>query len=348
MTRLDRELLRRLPKAELHCHLDGSVRPQTLLELGREYGVAMPRHDAESLRRFMLVEDARNLEEYLERFDVTLSVLQTAEALERVTYELLEDAARDGVRYMEIRYSPVLNVRRGLSLGETIEAPLRGIARAERETGTIGRLIVCAIRTMSPDVSMELAQLAVAYKRKGVVGFDLAGAEAENPASLHAKAFDYVRQHDMACTCHAGEGDDASSIRQAVHVCGANRLGHATRLFEDDSLAEYVNDRRIALEICLTSNVQTRVTPTYEAHPLRRYFDRGMNVVLNTDNRLMSGTTLTDEYEHAANRLGFDFDELARIALNGFESAFLPYEERQRLVLDAVREIGLLREEVTA
>lgn len=348
MTRLDRELLRRLPKAELHCHLDGSVRPQTLLELGSEYGVAMPRHDAESLRRFMLVEDARNLEEYLERFDVTLSVLQTAEALERVTYELVEDAARDGVRYMEIRYSPVLNVRRGLSLGETIEAPLRGIARAERETGTIGRLIVCAIRTMSPDVSMELAQLAVAYKRKGVVGFDLAGAEAENPASLHVKAFDYVRQHDMACTCHAGEGDDASSIRQAVHVCGAHRLGHATRLFEDDSLAEYVNDRRIALEICLTSNVQTRVAPTYEAHPLRRYFDRGMNVVLNTDNRLMSGTTLTDEYEHAANQLGFDFDELARIALNGFESAFLPYEERQRLALDAVREIGLLREEVTA
>ena len=347
MPRLDRELLRRLPKAELHCHLDGSVRPETLLELGREYGVAMPAPDAESLRRFMLVEDARNLEEYLERFEITLSVLQTAEALERVTYELLEDAAHDGVRYMEIRYSPILNVRRGLDLGETIEAPLRAIARAKRDFGTVGRLITCAIRNMSPDISLELAHLAVAYRRQGVVGFDLAGGEAGNPASAHVKAFEYVRGHDMACTCHAGEGDDASSVRDAVHTCGAHRLGHATRLIEDDSLTEYVNDRRIALEICLTSNVQTRATQRYEEHPLRRYFDRGLNVVLNTDNRLMSGTTLTDEYEHAATHLGFDFDELARIALNGFESSFLPYEERQRLALDAVREIGLLREEVT-
>jgi adenosine deaminase len=346
MPSLDRSFLRRLPKAELHCHLDGSVRPETLLELGREYGIAMPRTDAASLREYMLVADARNLEDYLERFEITLSVLQTPDALERVTFELLDDASRDGVRYMEIRYSPILNVRRGMALGETIEAPLRAIARAQQNGGTIGRLIVCAIRSLPPDVSLELAQLAVAYRGKGVVGFDLAGAEAGNPASLHARAFDYVRQHDMACTCHAGEGDDAESVRQAVHACGAHRLGHATRLYEDDSLAEYVNDRRIALEICLTSNVQTRAAPAYEAHPLRQYFDRGMNVVLNTDNRLMSGTTLTDEYAHAATRLGFEFDELARIALNGFESAFLPYEERRRLVDDAAREIARLRSEV--
>jgi adenosine deaminase len=346
MALISRELLRRLPKAELHCHLDGSVRPQTLIELGREYAQPMPRPDAESLRQYMIVSDARSLEDYLERFEVTLSVMQTADALERIAYELAEDAASDGVRYLEVRYAPILNVRRGLELGETIEAPLRGLARAERELGIVGRVIVCAIRNMSAELSLELSRLAVSYRGRGVVGFDLAGGEAGNPAALHAAAFAYAREHDLACTCHAGEGDTASSVRQAVHTCGAHRIGHATRLIEDESLVEYVNDRRIALEICLTSNVQTRAVRDYASHPFRQYFDRGMNVVLNTDNRLMSGTTLTDEYVHAATQLDFDFHELTRIALNGFESAFLPWEERRRLIADVRQEVDRLHREV--
>jgi adenosine deaminase len=337
------ELLRRLPKAELHCHLDGSVRPQTLIELGHEYKQVMPRHDAESLRDFMRVDDARNLEDYLERFDVTLSVMQTADALDRIAYELAMDAAHDGVKYIEIRYAPVLNTKGGLELGEAVEAPLRGIERAARDGGAMARVIICGMRHMTPDVSMELSHLAVAYKHRGVVGFDLAGGEHGNPASTHAQAFAYAREHDLACTCHAGEGADASSVRDAVHICGANRIGHATRLIEDESLTQYVNDRRIALEICLTSNVQTHAVESYAEHPLRRYFDRGMNVVLNTDNRLMSGTTLTDEYLHAANTLGFTFDELCEIALNGFASAFIPWEERERLSAEARAEIAQLR-----
>lgn len=346
MAAITRELLRRLPKAELHCHLDGSVRPQTLIDLGREYGLPMPRPDAESLREYMIVSEARNLEEYLERFEITLSVMQTAEALERIAYELAEDASRDGVRYLEIRYAPILNVRRGLDLGETIEAPLRGLARAEREFGVIGRVIVTAMRNMSPELSLELSRLAVGYRGRGVVGFDLAGGEAGNPAALHAAAFAYAREHDLACTCHAGEGYGAASVRQAVHVCGAHRIGHATRLIDDESLLEYVNDRRIALEICLTSNVQTRAVSDYASHPFRRYFDRGVNVVLNTDNRLMSGTTLTDEYVHAAKDLDFDFAELSRVALNGFESAFLPWEERRDLIADVQRELRQLSAEI--
>ena len=342
MPQIDRDLLRRLPKVELHCHLDGSVRPATLLELGREQGVAMPGATADEIREHMIVRDAHNLEEYLARFDVTLSVMQTEAALERIAFELAVDAADEGVRYIEARYAPVLNIRGGLSLGAAVEAPLRGLARAEREKGVVGRVIICGIRNMSPEVSLELARLAVDYRKRGVVGFDLAGGEANHPASLHAKAFEHARCNDLACTCHAGEGDGAESVRQAVHVCGASRLGHATRLIEDESLTEYVNDRRIALEICLTSNVQTRATESYETHPLRRYFDRGLNVVLNTDNRLMSGVTLVDEYEHAA-RLGFGFDELATMALNGFESTFLPYEERRVLADRARAEIAALR-----
>jgi adenosine deaminase len=340
------DLLRRLPKAELHCHLDGSLRPATMLELAEERGVTMPASDAESLREYMTVSDARNLEEYLERFAVTLSVMQSESALERVAYELAEDAAHDGVRYLEVRYAPVLNVREGLSLEQAVEAPLRGLARAEREHGVIGRVIVTAIRNMSPGVSQELAELAVAYRHKGVVGFDLAGGELGHPARAHARAFEYARSHDLACTCHAGEGDGPDSVRQAVHVCGAHRIGHATRLIEDTSLTDYCNDRRITLEICLTSNVQTRVAPSYELHPFREYFDRGLNVVLNTDNRLMSGVTLTDEYVHAAQSLGFGFDELAQVTVNGFESCFLPYEERMRLVSRVQSEIATLRKAV--
>jgi adenosine deaminase len=289
------------------------------------------------------VDDARNLEDYLERFAITLSVMQTEPALERIAYELAEDAARDGVRYLEVRYAPVLNVREGLSLEQAVEAPLRGLARAEAEHGIKGRVIVTAIRDMAPSVSQELAELAVAYRHRGVVGFDLAGSEAGNPAKAHRNAFEYARCHDLACTCHAGEGDGADSVRQAVHECGAHRIGHATRLIEDTSLTDYCNDRRIALEICLTSNVQTRAADSYASHPFREYFDRGLNVVLNTDNRLMSGVTLTDEYVHAAEALDFGFDELARVALNGFESCFLPYDERVQLIAEVQHEIAALR-----
>ena len=335
MTVIDRELLRRLPKAELHCHLDGSIRPATLLDLAREYAADMPRGSAAELREYMIVRDARNLEDYLARFDVTLSVMQRADALERIAFELAEDAHREGVWYLETRFSPVLNIRQGLDLPDVVEAVGRGLARAERELGIVSRVIVCSLRHLDPGVSLELARLAVAYRERGVIGFDLAGGEAGNPASRHVGAFDYARSHDLACTCHAGEGDGASSIREAVHTCGANRVGHGTRLFEDRSLMEYVNDRRIPIEVCLTSNVQTRATDTLASHPARQYFDAGLNVVLNTDNRLMSGTTLTDEYHHAATALGFTLPELARVALNGFESAFLHWPERVKLVARA-------------
>ncbi|HJR65471.1 MAG TPA: adenosine deaminase [Gemmatimonadaceae bacterium] len=340
---ITRELLRVLPKAELHCHLDGSVRPETMLELAREYGQRMPVDDPDALREHMVVKDAHNLEEYLERFTITLSVMQRAEAIERIAYELAADAARDGVRYLEVRYAPVLNIREGLSLDEAIEAAARGLTRAEREHDVVARIIVCGLRHLEPTMSLTLAKLAVAHRDRGVVGFDLAGGERGHPASAHAEAFAYARQHDLAVTVHAGEGDGADSVRQAVHLCGANRLGHATRLIEDESLTRYVNDRRIALEVCLTSNVQTHATESFDTHPVRQYFDRGMNVVLNTDNRLMSGTTLTDEYLLAARHHSFTFEELSAIALNGFVSAFIPWKERMRLLQRAAEEIERLR-----
>jgi adenosine deaminase len=340
------DLLRRLPKTELHCHLDGCVRPATLLELAAEYDKPMPADDAGALAEYMLVDDAENLEDYLERFSVTLSVMQTAEALERITYELAEDAAREGVRYLETRYAPVLNVRGGLSLEESIEAPLRGLARAQQEYGIVGRVIVCAIRNMAPEVSLELAKLAVQFKDKGVAGFDLAGGEAGNPASRHKDAFDYARENDLPCTCHAGEGAGADSVRDAIHRCCACRIGHGTRLIEDESLTQYVNDRRITIECCITSNVQTRAATSFDSHPVRAYFDKGINVALSTDNRLMSGITLVDEYQRAAKHLGFTFEELCVVARNGFTSAFLHEHERKSLLATVDRDIAALLAEV--
>src|SRR5215211_5364599 len=342
---LTSDKLRRLPKAELHCHLDGSVRPSTLIELGREYGVALPVQSADELRDYMLVDDAETLEDYLARFEVTISVLQTAEAIERVAYELGEDAAKDGVRYIEVRNAPILNSRGKLSAAEALEAQLRGLARAETDFDIVARSIVISIRQSSPMVSLDVARLAVEYSNRGVVAFDLAGGELGFPAAAHAMAFAYARENNLAVTVHAGEGDGAGSVKQAVHACCADRLGHATRLIEDPELTQYVNDRRIGLEICLTSNVHTGAAGSYELHPLRAYFDRGMNVTLNTDNRLMSGTTLTDEYLYAAKYLDFTFDELCTLSLNGFESSFLPWERRMEMLEKVSAEVLLLAEE---
>ncbi|HEY2849317.1 MAG TPA: adenosine deaminase [Gemmatimonadaceae bacterium] len=342
MTPIDRALLRRIPKAELHCHLDGSVRATTLLELGRELGVPMPETTADALAHHMYVRDARHLADYLTRFDVTLGVMQSEHAIERISFELGEDAAADGVRYIEVRFAPVLNQRLGLSLDAVVDASLRGLERAHAAHGIVGRLIICGLRHLSPDVSLELARLAVGYRGKGVVGFDLAGGEAGHPASVHRAAFEHAQAHGMLCTCHAGEGAGADSVADAVHRCGAKRIGHGTRLIEDPRLTDELARDGVAIEICLTSNVQTRAAKDYASHPLRAYFERGMRVTLNTDNRLMSGTTLTAEYAHAADELGFSIGELCMLARNGFESAFLPDDERRALLAAAAPEFAAL------
>ena len=340
---LDFELyaaLRRLPKAELHCHLDGSLRPATLLELSHEQGHALPVATADALREWMRVDDARNLGDYLARFDVTLAVMQDAASLERIAYELVLDAAADGVHYIEARFCPALNTRAGLPVDAVLDAVLRGLARGEQESGTMARAIVCALRSFPMPHSQVMSEVAVAYRHKGVVAFDLAGGEAGNPASAHAAAFDFARRHDLAVTVHAGEGSGAESIREAVHGCGADRIGHGTRLFEDASLESYVVDRQIPLEVCPTSNVQTRVVNTFAEHPLSRYFDLGAVVTINTDNRMMSGVSLTDEYYRCTRDLGLTLPQLTAMALASFDAAFIDLATRRALRMDAMADIA--------
>ena len=328
---LTKEELRRWPKAELHVHLDGCLRPQTMLELAREQSVRLPADTPDALAAALSVKGSQSLEDYLSKYQYTLAVMQTPAALERVAHELVRDVAAENVRYVEIRYSPLLH-RPALSLQQAIEAPLRGVQRAAAETGTTVGLIVCAIRTFSPADSLELARAAADYRGAGVVAFDLAGAERGYPAAAHREAFAYAARHGLACTCHAGEGDGPGQIDEALHVCGASRIGHGTRLGEDEALLEEVVARGVPLEMCVTSNVHTRVVAAAAEHPLRRYLERGVRVTLNTDGRLMDGITLTDEYYLAHTVLGLSRADLARVALNAAESAFLQESERVALV----------------
>jgi len=334
------EIVQRLPKAELHCHLDGSLRPRTLYDLSLEHGIALRVGSASALADWMRVDDARDLADYLARFEYTLAVMQDAVSLERIAHELVLDAALDGVRYIEARFCPALNTRKGLALDDVVRAVLKGLARGQRETGTIARAIICALRSFPAPHSLEMAELAVAFKDHGVVAFDLAGGEAGNPAHHHAPAFEFARWHDLAVTVHAGEGDGPHSIRDAIHRCGANRIGHGTRLHEDPRLEAYVVDRQIPLEVCPTSNVQTRVSSTFIEHKLARYVALGAVVTINTDNRLMSGVSLTQEYLRCAEHLGYDLATLSRLSLAAFDAAFLPHAERIAARNAAARDIA--------
>jgi len=334
---LTRELIGRLPKAELHVHLDGSLRPETMIDLARKARVSLPSYEPEALRRFMLVDDAANLEDYLHRFDFTIPLLQTPEAIERVAYEMVEDAARDNLRYLEVRYCPHLSQRQGLTLTEVMEAELRGLARGELDFGVISRVINCSLRHYDPAVSVEIAECSVAFRDRGVVAFDLAGGEAGRPPGTHRAAFDIAAKGLLGITVHAGEAAGAQSIADAMLHCHADRLGHGTRLHENPELQAYVRDRRTPVEINITSNVQTHAVARPSEHPVRGYFDAGLNVTLCTDGWLMAGVSLSDEYWLAHTQLGFSRDQIDRMILNAFESAFLAWPERQ-LLLDRARQ----------
>jgi adenosine deaminase len=334
---LTRELIARLPKAELHIHLDSCLRPETMIELARTAKVELPASDPVALRKFMRVDDAKNLEDYLRKFDITIPLLQTPEAVERVAYEMAEDAARDNVRYLEVRYCPHLSRAGGMTLDDVIEAELRGFERGERDFGVICRVINCSLRHYDPVLSVEIAAHSVKFRERGVVAFDLAGGEAARPPGAHKAAFDVAARGYLGITVHAGEAAGADSVAEAVHLCHANRIGHGTRLRENQPLLEYVRDRRILIEINITSNVQTRAVARAADHPVRQYFDAELNVTLCTDGWLMTGVSLSDEYWLAHTELGFTRDEIDQLICNGFSGAFLPWPERMTLV-DEIRD----------
>jgi len=343
MNRPSRDLLHALPKTDLHVHLDGSLRPATVLDLARERGLLEHlRDEADVLAVCRAPAACASLEDYLKIFDITLIVMQDAAALDRIAFELAEDAHQENVRRLEVRYAPSLHQREGLDLDAVVAAVQRGLTRAQRRYGIRCGQIICGIRHLDPSGSVDLARLAARWHGRGVVGFDLAGAERDNPAREHLAAFDIVRAANVSVTVHAGEAYGPASIHQALHFAGARRLGHGTRLAEDQDLLDWVNDFRIPVEVCLASNVQTRAVKSLQEHPIGRFLAEGLRVTLNTDNRLVSGTTVTREFALAVDTFDLDLDDVLGLILNGFKAAFLPLAEKQRLIEQVLAEFEAL------
>ncbi len=347
--KLDRELLQNLPKVLLHEHLDGVLRPQTVIEFAKSVRYrGLPTENPQELAHwFHQGANQGSLPKYLEGFVHTIAVMQTEEALERVAYEQAEDLSNDGVVYFETRFAPVFHTRKGLTHQQVVSAVLKGLERGRKDFGISSGLIICAMRNM--DVSLEMAELAVDFRERGVVGFDLAGEEGGYPPKKHVEAFHYIQRQNFNITIHAGEGFGKESIWQAIQYCGAHRIGHGTRLIEDiavaddgkvvklGDLAQYVLDKRIPLEICLISNVQTGAARSLAEHPFKIFHQEKFRVTLNTDNRLMSDTSMTREFEAAADTFGLGLDDFEKITINAMKSAFLPYDQRIAFIYKVIK-----------
>jgi adenosine deaminase len=336
------------PKVVLHDHLDGGLRPKTVIDLAREFGYrGLPTTDpAELAAAFTAGADRKSLVLYLEGFEHTVGVLQTPEALERVAFECAEDLAHDGVVYAEVRFAPELSTRDGLSLDEVVQAILRGFARGEREAGIKMGFIATAMRQFAR--SVEIAELAIRYRDDGVVGFDVAGPEAGYPPTRYLDAFNLIHQANFHLTIHAGEAFGLPSIWEALQWCGAHRLGHGVRIVDDISLgpdgqlemgrlATYVRDQRVPLEMCPTSNVHTGAVRSIEDHPIDLLRRLRFRVTVNTDNRLMSGVTMSSEFETLSRVFDFGLDEMQWLTLNAMKSAFAPFDERLRLINGVIK-----------
>jgi adenosine deaminase len=350
------DLIARAPKAVLHDHLDGGLRPATVIELAGEYGYhGLPTTDVNDLQTWFNRGAKRNdLVLYLETFAHTVAVMQHKDQLERVAYECAQDLAADGVVYAEVRFAPELNTEGGLTLDEVMAAVVAGFERGAAGTEMTIRTIACAMRTAAH--SLEIAQLAVRWRDAGVIGFDIAGAEAGHPPSRHLDAFQYVLRENFHATIHAGEAFGLPSIAEALHYCGAERLGHGVRIVDDITgdpgderlgrVAAYVRDRRIPLELCPTSNVNTGVVGSIAEHPIGMLRRLRFRVTVNTDNRLMSDTSMTQEMTQLADAFGWGLEDMEWLTINAVKSGFAAFPERLRIINGQIKpRYALLRAE---
>jgi adenosine deaminase len=346
------DLVARAPKVLLHDHLDGGLRPETVIELASEAGHELPAADADGLRRwFEESADSGSLERYLETFAHTVAVMQTADQLRRVARECVLDLAEDGVVYAEVRYAPEQHLREGLTLPQVVEAVHEGFIEGQdraRRNGCpiVVRQLLTAMRHQAR--SREIAELTVVFRDQGVVGFDIAGAEAGYPPTRHLDAFEYLQRENAHFTIHAGEAFGLPSIWQAIQWCGADRLGHGVRIIDDvridgdgtptlGRLASYVRDKRIPLEMCPTSNIQTGAAASLGEHPIGTLTRLRFRVTVNTDNRLMSGTSMTREMNQLVDAFGYDIDDLRWFTINAMKSAFLPFDQRLEIIEQQIK-----------
>jgi adenosine deaminase len=343
------QIIKSTPKVLLHDHLDGGLRPQTVIDLAKELKYTkLPTQDAGELGNwFHQGANKGNLVEYLQGFEHTCAVMQTKEALFRVAYEMMEDMKNDGVCYVETRFAPVFCTSKGLYHGEIVTAVLEGLEKGKQDFGVGYGLILCGMRNMQN--TLEIAELAIDFRNQGVVGFDLAGEEGGYPPKKHIEAFQFCQRANFNITIHAGEAFGKESIWQAIQWCGAHRIGHATHLKEDitldkegkvvafGDLAQYVLDKRIPLEICLLSNVHTGAVDKIENHPFGILFKEKFRVTINTDDRLMSDTTMTKEFLTAIKYFNLNLEDIEKITINSMKSAFIPYKDRLHYIYNVIK-----------
>jgi adenosine deaminase len=343
------QIIRSTPKVLLHDHLDGGLRPSTVIELANDLKYTkLPTKDPGELGEwFHQGANKGNLVEYLQGFEHTCAVMQTKEALSRVAYEMMEDMKNDGVCYVETRFAPVFSTSKGLYHEDVVNAVLEGLEKGKRDFGVGYGLILCGMRNMKN--TLEIAELAVDFRNQGVVGFDLAGEEGGYPPKKHIEAFQFIQRANFNITVHAGEAFGKESIWQAIQWCGAHRIGHATHLKEDftfdkdgnvvafGDLAQYVLDKRIPLEICLLSNVHTGAVDKIENHPFGILFKEKFRVTINTDDRLMSDTNMTKEFLIAIEYFNLNLEDVEKITINSMKSAFIPYKERLHYIYNIIK-----------
>ena len=342
---LSLDIIKQLPKADLHCHLDGFCRPETIIELAHEQNVTLPTEDINELKKILTAPfDCPDLPTYLKCFDAPLDVMQYPYAITRIFYEACEDAVKDGITYLELRFAPALHTRNGHSYSQILQAAIDGASMAEMKLPITVRIICCAMRHMSPEINKQVADVCWRYRHNGVVAFDLAGPEYGFPPDKHIAAFRTMREKNVGLTIHAGEAFGAKSVELAL-ACNANRIGHGTRIAEDPNVLNQIIDRRIPLEMCVTSNCQTKAIEKLEDHPIKQYFDMGAITVPCTDNPTVSGCTLSGEYFLIQNKFGFNVEELVRMMDYGFRSAFVEEGLKKRLRIEAItKTLKILRE----
>lgn len=353
MTTLTLDQIKQAPKALLHDHLDGGLRPATVVELAEQSGYGdLPTMDVDELAMWFRTQaHSGSLVRYLEPFAHTVGVMQTTDALYRVAYECVEDLAADNVVYAEVRFAPELHIDGGLVLDEVVDAVLAGFADGEKAAAAAGQVttVRCLVTAMRHAArSREIAELAIRFRDRGVVGFDIAGAEAGYPPTRHLDAFEYMRGNNARFTIHAGEAFGLPSIHEAIAFCGADRLGHGVRIVDDieegpdgtfhlGRVANIVRDKRIPLEMCPSSNVQTGAAASIAEHPFDQLARLRFRVTVNTDNRLMSDTTMTQEMALLVNEFGYGWTDLQRFTINAMKSAFIPFDERLAIIDDVIK-----------
>lgn len=342
-------IIKSLPKVLLHDHLDGGLRASTIIELAKEFKYKkLPTSDAAELAEwFHRGANKGNLVEFLQGFEHTIAVMQTKDSLKRIAYEMMEDMKNDGVCYVETRFAPIFHTTKNLHMDEVVNAVIEGLDLGKRDFGVGYGLILCGMRNMKN--TLEIAELAVNFRNHGVVGFDLAGEEGGYPPKKHVDAFEYIQRENFNITIHAGEAFGKESIWQAIQWCGAHRIGHGTRLLEDLSLdkdgnvvgmgdlAQYILDKRIPIEICLLSNVHTGAIDKIENHPFEKFYKLKFRLTINTDDRLMSDTTLTNEFVVATKYFGLTIDDIEKLTINAMKSAFIHHNERLKYIYNVIK-----------